>query len=112
MSYRHLASLSWPTLSLLFGVGVAAPAALAQQTVIVAPSAPPPPQTEAVPPPPTGADAAIFWQPGHWSWASTGWVWIAGAYVERPQPQATWVPGQWMTQPSGGYVWVAGHWQS
>jgi hypothetical protein len=57
---------------------------------MIAPAASPPLQEEAIPPPPT---PAVYWQPGHWTWVVSTWVWIAGQYVERPQPQAVWQPG-------------------
>ncbi len=94
---------------------VTAPVELTQATVLVAPSAPPPPQVETVPPPPTAATVTTYWQPGHWNWNGSSWVWVDGAYMQRaqqPSPAAVWVPGQWAQQATGGYVWVAGHWQS
>jgi len=122
MMHRQIAYLSIPALTLLAGAafvpaqaqtgpGDPLPPVQYAQAVIVAPSAPPPPQTEAIPPPPSAASQPSYWQPGHWSWSQSGWVWIAGNYVTPPQPTAAWVPGQWVTQPGGGYVWVDGHWQ-
>ena len=129
MTYRHLAYLCFPALAFMAGTAAAAPAVsqatpgaapdvvtvpiqLVQQTVIVAPSAPPAPQTEAVPPPPVTTGQQAYWQPGHWSWTMSGWVWVGGVYVTPSQPATAWVPGQWVSQPGGGYVWMDGHWQS
>ena len=125
MSRRRTAFVALPAIAALLGAAVAAPATaqvvvtapiqLAQATVVVAPTAPPPPQAETVPPPPTTATVTTYWQPGHWNWNGSSWVWIDGRYEQRvtqPTPTATWVPSQWMQQtPGGGYVWVAGHWQ-
>jgi hypothetical protein len=56
-----------------------------------------------------------YWQPGHWNWNGSSWVWVDGAYMQRvqqPTSTAVWVPGQWVQQSGGGYIWVTGHWQS
>jgi hypothetical protein len=125
MLHRQATFLAVPAIVALLGAGAAsqataqtvvtAPVQLAQPTVIVAPAAPPPLQTETVPPPPATATVTTYWQPGHWNWNGSSWVWVDGSYIQRvqqPDPAAVWVPGQWVMQTSGGYVWVAGHWQS
>jgi hypothetical protein len=127
MLYRRTAFLALPAIAALMGTAAVAPAtaqtvvtttapfATTQSTIVVAPSAPPPPQVEAVPPPPTTATVTTYWQPGHWNWNGSSWVWVDGTYMQRvqqPTAAAVWVPGQWAQQAAGGYVWVAGHWQS
>jgi hypothetical protein len=47
---------------------------------------------------------------GYWRWTGTDYVWVSGAWVERPRPAAVWVEGHWMRRP-GGWVWIAGHWR-
>ena len=83
-------------------------------TVVVAPGPPPAPQPELVPPPPS-ASISSYWQPGHWNWSGSNWVWVEGEYIQRsvpPIPTAVWVQGQWVAQPTGGYAWIEGHWQN
>jgi len=124
MLYRPATFVAVPALAALLGTAVVLPAAaqtdatapvqLTQSTVIVAPSAPPPPQTETIPAPPTTATVTTYWQPGHWNWNGSSWVWVDGSYMQRvqqPDSAAVWVPGQWNQQAGGGYVWVTGHWQ-
>jgi hypothetical protein len=125
MLHRQATFLVVPAIAALLGACAAsqataqtvvtAPVQLAPSTVIVAPSAPPAPQTETVPPPPASATVVSYWQPGHWDWNGSSWVWVEGSYIQRvlqPTATAVWVPGQWVMQASGGYVWVAGHWQT
>ena len=124
MLHRRTAILTLPAIAALVGAATVAPASaqtvvtapveLTQATVLVAPSAPPPPQVETVPPPPRTATVTTYWQPGHWNWNGSSWVWVDGAYMQRiqqPDTTAVWVPGQWVAQSGGGYVWMAGHWQ-
>jgi hypothetical protein len=81
--------------------------AMAQSTVVIAPAAPPAIREEVVPPAPT---ADVVWQPGHWSWSGSQYVWVNGVYVARPRPQVAWVPGHWDQSPNG-WAWVDGYWQ-
>jgi hypothetical protein len=80
---------------------------LAQSTVVIAPAAPPPIREEIVPPAPS---TDVVWQPGHWSWIGTQYVWVSGAYIARPRPQVAWTPGHWDQSPNG-WTWVDGYWQ-
>jgi WXXGXW repeat (2 copies) len=77
-------------------------------TSLVAPYAPPPLQAETPPPPPS---PLAMWQPGHWSWNGSQYLWTSGHYIERPNPSANWQPGYWQ-QRAGGWIWVDGHWIS
>ena len=71
-----------------------------------APYAPPAPQVEN---PPPATSPLAMWQPGHWSWNGSQFVWLSGHYVERPSATATWRPGYWQ-QGRAGWVWVEGSW--
>ena len=75
-------------------------------TSIIAPYAPPPMRVETRPPAPS---PLAMWQPGHWTWNGSQFVWTQGQYVERPSPTANWLPGYWQ-QGSGGWTWIDGHW--
>lgn len=70
--------------------------------------APPAPRTETIPPAPS---EAVVWNPGHWEWAGTRYVWVSGHYIQRPTAQANWVPGRWVKR-DGDWYWVEGHWAS
>lgn len=83
--------------------------AFAQSTIIIAPHAPPPPRTEVIPPPPAPEANVVVWRPGHWAWNGSDWEWVAGSYVQRPQPAAVWHPGSWVQGPNG-WTWADGHW--
>jgi hypothetical protein len=77
-------------------------------TVTVAPTAPPPPEVETIPAAPS---QLVYWQPGHWGWSGSTWVWAAGHYVQRPEAQSVWIPGHWL-QEANGWTWVDGYWRS
>jgi hypothetical protein len=96
-----------PALAAVAAIYAASPA-FAQATVIIAPNAPPAPEVETIPAPPT---TMMAWQPGHWTWTSSGWSWVPGQYIQRPQQTAVWQPGHWVQQPDGSYSWMDGHWQ-
>jgi hypothetical protein len=69
---------------------------------------PPPPRVETIPKPPVSEDLLV-WQPGHWEWAGTGYVWQAGEYVKLDGHTNQYMPGYWDKQ-NGAWVWLAGHW--
>jgi hypothetical protein len=85
-----------------------APSGAGTMSGLVAPYAPPPARAEN--PPPSSSPLAM-WQPGHWSWNGSQYVWMAGHYVERPSSSANWIPGYWQ-QGAGGWTWVDGRWTS
>ncbi|HEX3347199.1 MAG TPA: hypothetical protein VHS58_03755 [Acetobacteraceae bacterium] len=70
--------------------------------------APPAVQVETVPPPPVSGDSLI-WQPGHWDWTGTAYVWTAGQWVSRASHGAVWQQGYW-TVVNGVWTWVPPHW--
>lgn len=80
-------------------------------SVVIAPSAPPAVRSEVVPPPP---DAVAQWNPGHWNWDGYRWIWVAGRFVIPPSSVQTsgwrWIPGQWLQRPDGSWTWSEGHW--
>jgi hypothetical protein len=36
-----------------------------------------------------------MWTPGYWGWASSGYYWVPGVWVEAPYQGALWTPGYW-----------------
>jgi hypothetical protein len=74
-------------------------------------SAPPPvpaPMAETIPKPPVVA-TPLLWQPGHWDWTGSAYVWQPGQYVPAQGPSATWMPGYWEKADSG-WIWHPAHW--
>jgi YXWGXW repeat-containing protein len=68
----------------------------------------PPPMAEAVPKPPVSAEALV-WQPGHWDWTGSSYVWTPGPYVEAANHSGNWMPSYWEKTRSG-WVWRSAHW--
>ena len=90
---------------LLFGAALA----LAACATSDAPPAPiPPPLAEAMPNPPV-SPVPEMWQPGHWDWTGSAYVWVPGQYVEATGHGGTWMPG-WWEKTDSGWVWHSGHW--
>jgi hypothetical protein len=77
-----------------------------------APSGPPAPIPAPLPEtmskPPVSATPMI-WQPGHWNWTGSSYVWIPGQYVEAAGHGANWMPG-WWDETDGSWSWRPGHW--
>ncbi|HTW26214.1 MAG TPA: hypothetical protein VME92_03725 [Acetobacteraceae bacterium] len=95
--------------SAFWGLAAALGVAACTPVAAVPPYPPvPPPRVEVVPKPPVSA-TALSWQPGHWNWTGTGYVWMPGLYVERAGHGTLWQDGYWSQTPNG-YVWVPGHW--
>jgi hypothetical protein len=68
---------------------------------------PPPLQSEAVPQPPVGQ----VWEPGHWVWNGSTYVWVRGHYILATAGGAHWVHGHWRwSNAQDQWVWVPGHW--
>jgi YXWGXW repeat-containing protein len=65
----------------------------------------PPPQPEAIPKPPVTAQPLI-WQPGHWNWSGSAFVWQPGEYVPRGGQGQLFQPGYW----GSGCTWQPAHW--
>jgi hypothetical protein len=76
--------------------------------------APPPVIVHEAPPPVVVEHAAIspgpgyVWVQGHYEWAGNRWIWMSGAWMYPPQPNARWVNGNWDPQT---HQWVASHWE-
>ena len=76
---------------------------------VSAPPAPiPPPMAESIPNPPV-SPVPLTWQPGHWNWTGSSFVWVPGQYVDLGGRGGTWMPPFWQ-QTNGGWVWQQGHW--
>jgi hypothetical protein len=70
----------------------------------------PAPVAEIIPKPPVTAEA-LMWQPGHWDWNGSGYVWAGGQYVPARGHGNLWVPG-WWSRSDAGWVWQPAHWTS
>ena len=93
----------------LLGVTLAAGTALLAGCAVQ--SAPPPiPATtvEVIPNPPVSA-TPIIWQPGHWDWNGTDYVWTLGQYVPNTGHGNLFMPG-WWAQTASGWRWQPAHW--
>ena len=88
----------------LFGVSLA----LAGCASGTAPPTMPAPIAETVPKPPVSA-TPLIWQPGHWDWTRSAYVWIPGQYVAQEDHGNRWMPGYWEKTESG-WVWHAARW--
>jgi len=60
--------------------------------------------------PPVTAEA-LMWQPGHWDWNGSGYVWATGQYVPAAGHGHLWVSG-WWSRTDTGWVWQPAHWTS
>lgn len=70
----------------------------------------PAPIAESRPLPPVSAQA-LMWQPGHWDWNGSGYVWQKGQYVPAAGHGPLFQPGYWAQTPSG-WSWQPAHWTS
>lgn len=94
---------------------VASPAVVAAAPVpaVVVPGAlaacPPVPltQPETAPLPPV-SEQQLTWQPGHWDWNGSSYVWSPGRWVPLGGHGTRWQPGFWSF--TGACVWVPAHW--
>jgi hypothetical protein len=105
MRYRALL-LALCTAGLLAGCGQ--PGTTVQATDM--PPTVPPLRPETMPKPPVTPEA-LMWQPGHWDWTGTTYVWQPGEYVPAAGHGNLWMPGYWARTPSG-WSWQAPHWTS
>jgi hypothetical protein len=72
------------------------------------PPAIPAPIAETIPKPPV-SPTPLIWQPGHWDWTNSAYVWIPGQYVSSAGHGNLWMAGFWEKTPSG-WVWHLAHW--
>ncbi len=74
-----------------------------------APPAPiPPPMAETIPKPPVSA-VPLIWQPGHWDWTGSSYVWVPASTSMRRGHSGTWMPPYW-EKTNSGWVWRSAHW--
>jgi hypothetical protein len=98
--------------ALFAGLIVATLAAGCQEAVRDANPYPPPPVAlaETIPNPPVTREP-LMWQPGHWKWTGSGYVWAKGQYVPAAGHGNMWMPG-WWSRSAGGWTWQPAHWSS
>ncbi len=70
----------------------------------------PPLVAEATPKPPVTGEA-LMWQPGHWDWNGSGYIWARGQYVPAAGHGNLWMPG-WWSKTEAGWTWQPPHWMS
>jgi len=75
---------------------------------LAAPAPPPPVPAETVPLPPV-TEERLIWQPGHWDWTGSRYLWREGRWVSRRDHGVEWQPGYW-TREGDGWSWVPAHW--
>jgi WXXGXW repeat (2 copies) len=68
----------------------------------------PPPMAETVPKPPVSAEPLV-WQPGHWDWTGSSYVWAPGQYVDAANTSGNWMPSYW-EKTGSGWTWRPAHW--
>jgi hypothetical protein len=88
--------------------GLSVLAGCAQTQTAFTPPPVPPVQVEVIPKPPVTA-TPLIWQPGHWNWNGTGYVWEPGQYVPRDGHGDMYMPGYW-AQTQAGWAWQPPHW--
>jgi WXXGXW repeat (2 copies) len=70
----------------------------------------PPLIAEVIPKPPVTSEP-LMWQPGHWDWNGSAYVWAKGQYVPAEGHGNLWMPG-WWTPTQSGWTWMPPHWTS
>jgi WXXGXW repeat (2 copies) len=68
---------------------------------------PPPALPEYQQPEAPGDD--YLWTPGYWGYASAGYYWVPGVWVQAPYQGALWTPGYW-GYTNGRYGFFHGYW--
>lgn len=66
--------------------------------------------SESIPKPPVTSEP-LMWQPGHWDWNGSGYVWAPGQFVPAAGHGNLWMPG-WWSRTDSGWVWQPPHWTS
>lgn len=80
------------------------------ETATYTPPPVPAPLVETMPKPPVSAEP-LQWQPGHWNWNGSGYVWQSGEYVPATGHGPLFQPGYWAQTPNG-WVWRSARWTS
>jgi hypothetical protein len=70
----------------------------------------PPLRAETMAKPPVTA-TPLFWQPGHWDWNGTGYVWAPGVFVAQDGHSNIFQYGTWAKAPDGTWFWEPARWQ-
>jgi len=105
----HLGSFRrWPALIGAGGLLLLAGCVSYTQQAAGPPNPPPPIPVETVPKPPV-SEQPLLWQPGHWDWTGSSYVWQQGAWIPRAGHGTEWQDGYWTSQ-GGSWVWTPGHW--
>ena len=65
-------------------------------------------RADPMPKPPFTAEQ-LLWQPGHWDWSGSGYVWAPGQYVPAAGHGGSWMPG-WWSRVDGIWRWEPAHW--
>jgi hypothetical protein len=95
----------------LFGAALLAGCSSETTTTSALPFPPvPTPMQENVPKPPV-TGYPLLWQPGHWNWNGSGYVWQPGEYVPAAGHGSLFQTGFWEQTPAG-WRWVPAHWTS
>lgn len=92
---------SLPIIALLFALSSCA-------SVAADPPAIPPIRAERVPAPPAST-VTLIWQPGHYDWIGSAYLWTPGEWVPRAGHGPLWQDGFWRKGPDG-FVWEPAHW--
>jgi hypothetical protein len=93
----------------LLGACANPPAEKVAVNEVIAPRAPPPLMYEPIPPIPPGYGDMATWTPGYWRWSGSDYIWVPGAYNDRPRREARWVPARW-EQRGTSWIYIEGHW--
>ncbi len=75
---------------------------------VAAPNPAPQIPVEIIPKPPV-SEQPLIWQPGHWDWSGSTYLWREGAWVPRAGHGTQWQDGYWTNQ-GGSWVWLPAHW--
>ena len=100
----------FPTLAALLAISLIAGCAQSQQPGENPYPPIPPVISEAIPKPPVTAEP-LMWQPGHWDWGGSGYVWAKGQYVPAAGHGNLWMQG-WWARTDAGWTWQPPHWRS
>jgi hypothetical protein len=68
----------------------------------------PAPMAETIPKPPV-SPLPLIWQPGHWDWSGSSFVWVPGQFVNATGHSGNWMPGYW-EKSDAGWTWRPAHW--
>ena len=68
----------------------------------------PPLRDDPMPKPPVTGEQ-LLWQPGHWDWNGSGYMWMPGQYVPAAGHGGSWMQG-WWSQVDGIWRWEPAHW--